>query len=611
MKNTYIQILYLGIVIVLISVSFLTYRSLNNYMHEVAAIRHSNHVIIAVQDVIASVRDAETAHRGFQLTRDTVYLDTYYNSLKVVPAQMKSLDSLLTFSTHQERRADTLRLMIQNQFSIISQILTNAKRSSLYMDQYESSLLLRGKQNMDQIRQVVTRIIDAEQVNFRSRVTKEDNYKAATPFVLLVYSLVALTGMTFLFIRILDALNNRRVAEEQLKITVEDLKKEMAIRTAQQLMIEERGMLLKEAESLAHMGSWRWYEKTQQLLWSDGIYLIWDQNPAGFQPSWDAFISKVYEEDKPLMRDFLETIRHRQVTAQLNFRLELNGSIKHVLMSTAPRKSEGSTLDILGTVVDVTEQKISESQLRQFTAELQRSNQDLEQFAYVASHDLQEPLRKIRAFGDRLLSKYQKILEGQGSDYIHRMQQAAERMQNLIEDLLSFSRLSRTGVYFDRLDVNELMKEVLDDLDTIIKRERGKVIVEELPSFRGEGIQIKRLFQNLISNAIKFHKPDQGSEVIVSGRVTTGSELENELKISFPRPEYVRIRVKDTGIGFDEKYAEKIFNIFQRLHGRQEFQGTGIGLAICRKIVTNHDGFIIAKSEEGVGSEFIVILPRE
>lgn len=580
-------------------------------MEEVGAIRHSNRVIIAVQNVLATVRDAETAHRGFQLTRDTLYLDTYHSSVRFIPGQMKSLDSLLKFSAHQEHRTDTLRQMIENQFSIISQILTNAKRSSLYMDQYESSLLLRGKQNMDQIRLVVARIIEEEQINFKNRVSKEDSYKAATPFVLLIYSLVALTGMTFLFIRILEALSNRKVAEEKLRVTVDNLKKEMEIRAAQQQLIEERGVLLKEAETLAHMGSWRWYDNTNQLIWSDGMYSIWAGKDPAIPPTWETFTSKAYEEDKALIKDFLESIRYKQVTAQLNFRLEINGTIKHVLMSTAPRRSEGTTLDILGTVVDVTEQRTSESQLRQFTTELQRSNQDLEQFAYVASHDLQEPLRKIRAFGDRLMNKYQPVLQGQGADYIQRMQLAAERMQNLIEDLLSFSRLSRTGVYFDKLDANELIKEVIDDLDTIIRRENGKVIVEDLPSFKGESIQIKRLLQNLISNAIKFRKPEQGSVVTVSGRIATGSELEKELRISLPLPEYVRISITDTGIGFDEKHAEKIFNIFQRLHGRQEFQGTGIGLAICRKIVTNHGGYIVAKSKEGEGSEFIVFLPKE
>jgi light-regulated signal transduction histidine kinase (bacteriophytochrome) len=261
--------------------------------------------------------------------------------------------------------------------------------------------------------------------------------------------------------------------------------------------------------------------------------------------------------------------------------------------------------------VDVTESKVYEKQLQQFNAELKRSNEDLEQFAYVASHDLQEPLRKIRAFGDRLTSKFGHELKSQGSDYVFRMQAAAARMQLLIEDLLTFSRVSRVEANFELLEMKPLLDEVLEDIDLMVNQKKAVVRVGKFPSFYGDRSQIKRLFQNLIGNSIKFHKVNEKPIIDISIKTIERAEAERETGVSVADTKFIRISVKDNGIGFDEKYAEKIFNIFQRLNGRTAYEGTGIGLAICRKIVTNHGGFISAKSIEDVGSEFIIILPKD
>ena len=606
MKNSYIRILFLAIVLMLIGVSWMTYQNLNNYISEVNGVRHSNQVIRSVESILSSIRDAETGHRGYQLTRDSLYLDPYFNSLKTLPHQLKALDSLMNGNENQARYADTLKLLITNQFTIINQILSNAGRSSLYMDQYESNLLARGKANMDDVRRIAFKISGEEERVFRERISKEATFRDYAPLALLSYTLVALMGMTFLFTRILDSLNTKRSAEEKLKKNVEALKREVAIK-------EERGLLLKEAETLANMGSWRWYEKTDTLIWSEGLYKIWGLHDREVSPSWDSFLANVHREDRKIVGDFLTRIKAEKTGSEVNYRIDLNGRIKYMLVVAKPREdSETQSIDILGTVVDITKQKINESQLKQFTEELQRSNQDLEQFAYVASHDLQEPLRKIRAFGDRLVSKYKANLEGAGVDYINRMQMAAARMQVLIEDLLSFSRVSRTGVFFEDIDLAVLMSEVMDDLETQIKREQAVIKIEKLPHVYGEATQLKRLFQNLVSNAIKFHKPGEIPLIEIKGTLLTSLEAEKELDTTLSNQalSYMMISVKDNGIGFDEKYSEKIFNIFQRLHGRMEYEGTGIGLAICRKIVLNHSGYIRVVSKEHIGSEFKVILPK-
>ncbi len=238
-------------------------------------------------------------------------------------------------------------------------------------------------------------------------------------------------------------------------------------------------------------------------------------------------------------------------------------------------------------------------ELNQTNLELERSNRELQDFAYVASHDLQEPLRKIQAFGNLLEEEYGSKL-GEGSDYLNRMRSAAARMSALIEDILSFSRVTSRAREFTKTDLNELIREVLEDLETRIRDTGATVNVEKLPVIDADPSQMRQLFQNLIGNAIKFHKPDI-APIIKINAVTD---------ISQPgKKKHVTVSFEDNGVGFDEKYLDRIFAVFQRLHSRDSYEGTGIGLAVCRKIVERHQGTITASSKPGKGSTFIVTLP--
>ncbi len=258
---------------------------------------------------------------------------------------------------------------------------------------------------------------------------------------------------------------------------------------------------------------------------------------------------------------------------------------------------------VVGRVVlfkDITERKKSAEALEHKAAELARSNAELEQFAFVASHDLQEPLRKIRAFGDRLKSKCHATLPEEGADYLDRMQNASARMQTLINDLLTFSRVISRNEPFVEVDLNQITREVLGDLEVRIEKTRAQVEVGDLPTLEGDPTQMRQLLQNLIGNALKFHAP--GASPRVQVRATSIEDVYAENDIS-------RLTVQDNGIGFDEKYLDRIFAVFQRLHGRQEYEGTGIGLAVCRRIVDRHKGTITAKSKPGEGTTFIIDLP--
>lgn len=262
---------------------------------------------------------------------------------------------------------------------------------------------------------------------------------------------------------------------------------------------------------------------------------------------------------------------------------------------------KGNKAGAVVAMQDITELKQTEKVLKEQTEELRRSNQELQDFAYVASHDLQEPLRKIQAFGNLLQDEYGTTL-GEGEDYLSRMRGAASRMSTLIEDLLAFSRVTTQARPFSKVDLGMVAGEVASDLEVRLHDTKGTLKIGVLPVVDADPTQMRQLFQNLIGNALKFHKKNVSPIVKVSARKISAKK---GMSASW------RITVQDNGIGFEEKYNDRIFSVFQRLHGRDSYEGTGIGLAVCRKIVERHNGIIVAKSELDIGSTFIVTLPAE
>jgi light-regulated signal transduction histidine kinase (bacteriophytochrome) len=244
----------------------------------------------------------------------------------------------------------------------------------------------------------------------------------------------------------------------------------------------------------------------------------------------------------------------------------------------------------------------SEQLLRDQKMELERSNRELQEFASVASHDLQEPLRKVRAFGDRLAAHEGPGLSPRGQDYLGRMQDAAGRMQTLISDLLALSRVTTQGQPFVRVDLHQIAEQVLGDLEVRVLQADGQVNLGPLPVIDADPTQMRQLLQNLIGNALKFHRPGVPPIVDVTATIRTDESGDAD-------EARVLLSVVDNGIGFDEKYLDRIFTTFQRLHGRSEYEGTGIGLAVCRRIVERHNGTVTAHSTPGEGSTFVVDLP--
>jgi len=297
----------------------------------------------------------------------------------------------------------------------------------------------------------------------------------------------------------------------------------------------------------------------------------------------------------PDIRPFLKE-KFRETGKIENFDLSLkarDGTIRTGLLSMDSIEIQNNRF-ILMIFNDLTESIIAKEEAAGFMEKLKQSNANLEQFAYIASHDLQEPLRKILAFSERLTLKYSENLDDTGLDYLNRMHSAAGRMQKMIDDLLAFSRISTRGNTFTAVSLEEVFNDTLADLEVMLETTHAKIYHDELPVIDADLAQMRQLFMNLIGNSLKYRQPEIIPEI--------------QLRCQYPGNN-IAISFTDNGIGFEEKYSSVIFQPFQRLHGRSQYEGSGIGLAICKKIVERHKGSIEVISHPNNGSTFIVTLP--
>jgi signal transduction histidine kinase len=324
----------------------------------------------------------------------------------------------------------------------------------------------------------------------------------------------------------------------------------------------------------------------------------------------DIYLSKLVTEIEPgmLQSPYFQLCIQTLETGEpfiTQYFLELTGRWLEVSVSRMDRDH------LIHVFTDVTPIKEAQLQKDRLVEELRRSNQSLEEFAHAASHDMKEPLRKIRTFSSRLKMKLAERLDEADIGLIDRIDTAAERMQSLVDDLLEFSRVSERPREMELIDLNEKVNKVLADLELPMEEKGAKVDVSILPTVHGNGRQLQQLFYNLIGNAIKYSKPTTPPEISIHSRIISGTEVSvsNHLPADQENKTFHLIEIRDNGIGFDQKYAERIFRMFHRLHGRSEYSGTGVGLSIAKKVIENHSGYIWATSETNIGSTFHILLP--
>lgn len=317
----------------------------------------------------------------------------------------------------------------------------------------------------------------------------------------------------------------------------------------------------------------------------------------------NSFFQFIHPESKEAFNELFKNGLTAKTKGEINL-LIANKTIP-VYISLTPLFPAIPTVGMI--ITDLTEKKKQEEILQIKNAELETSNSELQAFAYIASHDLQGPLRRIQKFISRIIEKERKNLSENGKDYLYRVQYSAQRMQALVQDLLAYSNTNATESKFENTDLHQLIDEVKDDLKEELKDKHATLEATELNKVSIIPFQFRQIMHNLIGNALKFSNPTQPPHIIIKSEIAYGMAF-NNVKLS-PQKRYCHISISDNGIGFEPEYNEKIFEVFYRLHTESEYKGTGIGLAIVKKIVENHGGIITADSKENEGTTFDIYIP--
>ncbi|MFH6991081.1 ATP-binding protein [Flavobacterium sp. FlaQc-48] len=357
---------------------------------------------------------------------------------------------------------------------------------------------------------------------------------------------------------------------------------------------------LRMAIESSGMGTYEIDLATKKIKTSGNFNAIWSIDS---EISNEELITKLHPEDQALCE---KAHKESQITGEMCYQARIindDQSVKWVKINGKIIKDENGTPGtLIGIIQDIHEQKQFEEELKkqvaESTQELRRSNDDLLHFANVVSHDLKEPIRKIKTFNSLLINEYKSDFNEHSKKFLQKVEQSAQRMQNIIEGILAYSTLDKKTQPIEKINLNEMIESIKTDLELIIKEKGAILITSQLPDIEGAPILIQQLFYNLIHNALKFSKADEPPRVIISFAAVNNQDID-----------LVQITIKDNGIGLDAIHAERIFNAFQRLHSKDQYEGNGLGLALCRKIAKRHGGTITATGEKDNGAEFIVTLP--
>lgn len=585
-KTLLLKILFVISIAVIFFISGVTYKHLSKLSDSSEDVSRAHEVSLQLERLMSQLRDAETGTRGYIITQDSTFLEPYtYVSIRI-DASFSILNHLTKSNEVQNDNVALLKNLVSNRLQIMENSIALAKANKTKELQLN---LLKGKKTMDSIRNCIATMSELETKILSIRQEKYNNTFSNTPILIYIIILIGLILSVLSFVKINRDVNELKKTNNQLSIANESS---------------------NMAEIVGNFGSWQWEIDTDKYSFSDNQYRLLGCEPQSFEANFDNLMKYIHPEDLEHVQNVMSRMIQNEKLPSFNYRvIKEDGEVRYFrgIGKLITNKSGSKTL--LGTTSDITDEYNTMLETEERNRELERSNKELTAFNYAASHDLQEPLRKIQTFISRLDDNEATNLSESGKDYLERIIVAADRMRHLIDDLLQFSRSNKIEKNFEITDLNQLLDNAKLELSPTIEEKKAVIISENLPELNVIPFQIQQLFTNLISNSLKYSKENISPEISITATKVTAAD--DEQIPSSTKDKYYRITFRDNGIGFEQEYAEKIFILFNRLHNKNEYAGTGIGLAICRKIVENHKGFIFAYGEPNVGAKFTVYLPTE
>jgi signal transduction histidine kinase/CHASE3 domain sensor protein len=593
MKSTYlyksslvIKIALGTAILLIVYITVMFFNQMQGLGNSVNSMAVSNKRLLELEKILTAVSVDESSIRSYVITGDSVYINKRFFSKKDIEPHFSSLRQLASKAT-TNFSCDSLRSLVDERFVLFDSVLAlTEKKKSPSNDELRSALAV-GDTLSDKIRDYIQQSLENESSNvtqYGIDHRHEIETSVITSFLLVT---IALFILLISLGRISSDLRSMKKMNDELKFL---------------------NYTFNNAEKIAGISHWKYNLQTRKYSFSDNFYNLVGADPDTFEPKLETVLPYLHPDDREnVVQAYSDSIANKTPTSMV-FRLKSrNGEMKYIKSVGSFAENSKGELVKIGVNYDITDQYLNTANLEESNKHLRAINAELESFNNIVSHDLQEPLRKIQMFISRLDEDEFASLSKSGQEYFKRIASSANRMQNLLIDLVNYSRAMKGERAFEQANLKEIMADVLNELAINIEEKQAVIKVGSLPVISAIPTQIHQLFVNLMSNSLKFTKPGDVPKIKISQEKIADGEACNG--ISFSEKEHVKIVFSDKGIGFDQEFADKIFMLFRRLE-KETYEGTGIGLAICKKIVENHNGCIFAESALGKGAKFVVYLPK-
>jgi signal transduction histidine kinase/CHASE3 domain sensor protein len=607
-------------IIILVSLSVLSNLRIKKLIDTSEAVNHTHRIKIELEDAYSTLADLESSQRGYIITRDSVFIRSYWQDSVELRMLLNRLDSLFADNPSQVANVKKLHTLIENRRNYIEHVLSEASHQRIKTDE-----MLIGRALMDDVHRQMDIMKNEEDrlLNIRTLRWLKESY--LNPILITAVSLISIIVLLLAYFKIMRDLK----FSNKLSLDLEEGNKRLADLNSELQLNQERFFKIFEnnpvALSFGEIG-------TNKIIYANKLfYKYFGYSPEEVIGHTSEELQLVSPEENarllPIIMSNLGETRSveelqnlpieemEQLLIKLRERMFKNGfEVKYTRKNGETFYALvyyelielGKKRYALTSYQDVTEQKKIQQQVERQNEELTRMNKELEEFNYISSHDLQEPLRKIQTFASRIEEIEAGKLSEKGKEIFLRIQNSANKMQMLIDDLLSYSRMSNSERKFERTDLRKIIEEVKDELKDEIMQKQAVVEIEGDCELDVIPFQFRQLVYNLVSNSLKF--TDEFRKPVI--KVSCNMEPGNPQFVKNPEKTYCHIRIADNGIGFEPEYSNKIFELFNRLHRKGKYKGTGIGLAIVKKIVENHNGFISATGDPGKGATFDIYIPE-
>ncbi|WP_162128323.1 CHASE3 domain-containing protein [Flavobacterium phycosphaerae] len=584
----FLKSLFVVSIFAIFFISAVTFKHINLLNDSARRVKHSYDVNLELERLFSYLKDSETGQRGFLITKDSTFLVPYINAKKKIDHSFTIVKEYTKKDPAQEDNVRKLQFYINKRQNYLSIALHLSLQKPLNDPSLKRELLV-GKETMDSVRSQINQMILLEKKALKGRDKRYNETIKVTPVFIYVTLLITLLLISISYIRINRDLEKMQVSNNRLTV------------------LNESSNL---AEIVGNFGSWQFNIDNDEYTFSDNIYRLLGCEPQSFKEGQNDFVKFVHDEDLHYFEGITSNRLKENDLPAFTYRVIRKDNQRRYFRTTGRIVTNKSGNNILiGTTSDVTDEVLASLSLEQQNIELEASNKELLAFNYVASHDLQEPLRKIQTFISRLSEKESEHLTDNGKEYITRIHASVDRMRILIDDLLQYSRANKTEKIFEKVNLNDLLENAKFDLAQSIEEKNATIKSDTLPTMTVIPFQIQQLFINLIGNSLKYSREKVKPKIKITYQKV--SAFEEALIPKNTKDKFCKITFEDNGIGFEQEYAEKIFILFNRLHNKNEYAGTGIGLAICKKIVENHRGYIFAEGKPNKGAVFTIYLSED